>query len=251
MEAVTTRQEAPSQLEFAEQLRRDVEPVWRAIARHPFLVEIEQGTLPIAKYRLYAIQNSHYFFQWFRASGAAMMHARTREDSFLIASTLAGYYEEWEHYKAMIIAAGVTEEQIQNVVPLPANEAYGDFMMRVALTGTLEEFACAVVSCPWTYADDSLDGISCAGRVAQGLMRHYGVPPELAQPYRENFRSPAQRASLEMWNRLVSRNQDRATPEELERRRRYFRLGSEFEYKFWDMAYYGTSEGERDPGSYY
>lgn len=236
---------------FAEELRRESEPLWQQIVEHPFLVEIEQGKLPIEKYRLYAIQNSHYFFQWFRASAAAMMRAPTPEDCYLIASTLAGYYEEWNRYKAMIMAAGVTEEQIRTVVPLPANAAYGDFMLRVALTGSLEEFACAVVSCPWTYADAELNGISCAARVARGLMEHYGVPRALAQPYLENFRGEAHRRSLELWKALISRKAEQATAEELERRRLYFRMGTEFEYKFWDMAYYGTLAGERELGSYY
>ena len=41
-------------------LRADVEDLWQATLQHPFLAEIEQGTLPDEKLLFYFIQNVHY-----------------------------------------------------------------------------------------------------------------------------------------------------------------------------------------------
>lgn len=45
---------------FCDILRADVEDLWQATLTHPFLAEIEQGTLPDEKLLFYFIQNVHH-----------------------------------------------------------------------------------------------------------------------------------------------------------------------------------------------
>ena len=45
---------------FCGVLRAASEDIWQATVQHPFLAEVEQGTLPDDKLLVYFIQNVHY-----------------------------------------------------------------------------------------------------------------------------------------------------------------------------------------------
>src|ERR1700740_2419870 len=57
---VTEQVPAKPGANFCDVLRADVEDLWQATLQHPFLSEIEQGTLPDDKLLFYFIQNVHY-----------------------------------------------------------------------------------------------------------------------------------------------------------------------------------------------
>ena len=46
---------------WLDKLRMEFDDQWKKIDEHPFLVKIENGTLPREKYKTYAIQNFYYF----------------------------------------------------------------------------------------------------------------------------------------------------------------------------------------------
>ena len=44
----------------SETLRRWADPIWEQIFRHPFVVEVYRGDLPLEKFRYYLLQDYNY-----------------------------------------------------------------------------------------------------------------------------------------------------------------------------------------------
>ena len=64
---------------FSEQLWGLAAPAWEAITHHPFLQELEAGTLPIEKFSYYIIQDYHYLAGFGRCAAAALSAAQDTE----------------------------------------------------------------------------------------------------------------------------------------------------------------------------
>ncbi|MCI0790742.1 MAG: thiaminase II, partial [Chloroflexi bacterium] len=59
-------------LPFSEELRRDLDSVWERIFSHPFLKEVQAGSLPLEKFRYYVIQDYHYLEGFGRSVSIAL-----------------------------------------------------------------------------------------------------------------------------------------------------------------------------------
>lgn len=163
---------------------------------------------------------------------------------------ITGFQEEGAKFRDLTVATGVTEVELNDIQPLPACRAYTDFLLRVAYQGTPEEFASAMTSCPWTYAGSELGGLHIGPRMAHALETYYGVPSEIAQHYGENFLGGIFEQSLQQFIDLISHDIDRITDEEKKRRHDLFQTGSNYEYKFWQMAYEHVPDSPT-PASFY
>ena len=58
---------------FSESLWTEAGPIWAAIQRHPFLVELRQGALPLDTFRYYVTQDYHYLEAFARAELSALL----------------------------------------------------------------------------------------------------------------------------------------------------------------------------------
>ena len=45
---------------ISARLRRDADAIWKGIIKHPFVVELYEGVLPIEKFRFYVLQDYNY-----------------------------------------------------------------------------------------------------------------------------------------------------------------------------------------------
>ena len=60
---------------FSETLRREAAPIWDKIFTHPFLREVQAGTLPTEKFRGYIVQDYHYLEGFGRTVAVALSKA--------------------------------------------------------------------------------------------------------------------------------------------------------------------------------
>jgi thiaminase/transcriptional activator TenA len=165
---------------------------------------------------------------------------------------LTGFVEEIEKFKKLTLAVGASQDQIDDVMGiLPNCAAYIDWYFRVAHQGTPEELASAMTPCPWTYASSKFDGLDLAERFGKALVKNYKISKDLAETYYKTFGSDHFREGLEAFKQPISRDADKASEAEIQRRRMNFKIGTDFEYKFWEMPYRHDIEKEQDLASYY
>jgi len=241
---------------FADTLRAEADHIWKRIDSHPFLVEIENGNLPIEKYKTYAIQNYFYFAEAFRSKSAAAVRAPTTAGALVFRDWASYIGHEFEKYLALLRAVGLTEEQLNQAtidpaVPLPAARAYVDYVFKIYSTGSMGEVAACILPCAWSYSPRQIGGLACPLRIAKGLADHYGVDKGTALAYGNYSAQKPHLLYLISLKNIVSEEVKREKQETTDRIRDVFRRCSEYEYMWWDLAYRHDVHKEREIGAYF
>ncbi|MGE3909172.1 MAG: TenA family protein [Chloroflexota bacterium] len=207
---------------FTDQLWREAEPTWRAIQAHPFLTQLQAGTLPIETFQYYVTQDYHYLEAFGRSVAIALAKAPTSELMARIARRVMTPIERPLHER-LFTMAGISHKTAAVAPVSPTNLAYQNHMVATAARGTLGETAAALLPCPWTY--------HALGDVVVAV--DHPVYGEWARFYSEGLLAESCRA----WRELVDGEVDEGGPRTREAMRRAFHQSMRYEWMFWDMAY--------------
>ena len=209
---------------LAEKLRHSANHIWRAILKHPFVVELYSGALPPEKFRYYAIQDYNYLVTMYKcfsliASKAEYPLARkTLELAYTEATT------EMANYERLLDKLGMRLEDVVRVDPSPTNTAYMNFLLTTCALGSPLEGLVAVLPCFWSYAE-------IASKHKDKLERNRNeIYVEWAKVY-------TTKEYLDLVNELKAFVNEMAVQESREKLERIFITASKYEYMFWDMAY--------------
>lgn len=138
---------------FMESILAHNIPIWEQCAATPFVWEMQNGTLPFEKFKVYMIQDSIYLKNYARIYGKAIFHADTLKEIQLYYSMLNFVNDtESEVRLDYLKQFGMTDDDIEGIAPLPENQRYIDFMFEVAEHGKNEEILMAVLPCMLSYS---------------------------------------------------------------------------------------------------
>ena len=207
---------------FSEALRKQAQPIWDRIFAHPFLREVQAGTLPIEKFRYYVVQDYHYLEGFGRAVSVALSKAPDTETLRLLARRVITPIERPLHAK-MFELLDIDEAAAARLGPSPTTRAYVNHMLTTASTGGVGETAAALLPCPWTYHELG----SRLSPTEHPVYDHWV----------EAYSSGLLEESTAAWRDLVDRFGDAAGEAVREAMRRAFMTSSRYEHLFWTMAY--------------
>lgn len=207
---------------FSEQLRTEVSPIWEGIFSHPFLTEIQRGTLPEEKFRYYLAQDYLYLEGFARAVAMALAKAPDSQTLEELSHRVLTPVERPLHHQ-LLAAAGVSLEDIQNTGRAPTNTAYVNHMLKTASLYGLGPTAAALLPCPWTY-HLLKENVGASEHPLYSQWTSFYIAG-----YLEN--------SVNAWRGFVDRAARQAGTRELEAMRDAFVTSSRYEYLFWNMAY--------------
>ena len=197
-------------------------PVWEAVSVHPFLSELQDGTLPIEKFRYYILQDYLYLGAFGRAAAAALSQAPDT-DSALRLLTRVNTPVERPLHAALFDALDITEEEAEASLPSPTNLAY---MNHIEVSMDMGGLACGVAAllpCPRIYHE--------VGKILT----------EPAHPTYKNWQSTYAEglleASVAAWSEFVDELAEESGPEVQDMMKRAYLISSRYEYMFWTMAY--------------
>ena len=196
--------------------------LWEAIRTHPFLVELEAGTLPDHKLRFYFEQNIQYVDSVYRTRLIAAAKAPDRTTFDLL--TRQWSLEPSQDRQADLLRAfGGDPDDLPEMAP--ACRGYTYHMLHNATLGRTVDWLASFVACPWTY---DLIGSHVSGRIGEerreDWMEWYG-----SQEHHDllaDLRAAIDRLSVDL------DDDDRAGL------LRQWRLGLRYEWMFWDDAYH-------------
>jgi thiaminase/transcriptional activator TenA len=215
-------------MSFSNHLRKISQPIWDAQLKHPFVIQLGDGTLPERKFKYYILQDARFLGDLARVFSAAAQKApdsesalrfnKLAEETIIVERSLhESYGKKWK----------MTTRQMTSVPMAPTNFAYTRHMLAVAATGSACEITVVALPCAWIY---------CV--VGKHLLRK-GPPPK-GHPYRDwlmLYASPEfaevqkwMRKKVDQWAKEASRT-ERARMEEA------FVISSRYEWMFWDMAF--------------
>lgn len=207
---------------FSDYLWELAEPVWDAVKRHPFLEELEAGTLPIEKFRYYIIQDYHYLGGFGRTAAAALSAAPDTETARRLLKRVTTPVERPLH-ASLFEAMGVTANDVSASLPAPTNVAYQDHMEVEMRVGGLACGVAALLPCPRIYHE--------VGKILR--------EPEhsVFRIWHSTYSGGLLEESTRAWSELLDDLAEEAGPDLRERMTAAYLTSAQYEHMFWTMAY--------------
>ena len=212
---------------FSDQLRYRSERIWRAIERHPFLRELHAGTLPMARFTDFILQDYIYlldFAQVLCLGGAKSADLETLE--MFCRHALGAVEVERSFHASVGKSLGLSRRQLERVSQGPMTRAYINHLQSVARGGSLGEIVAAVLPCYWIY-----------GEVGRRLYKNRPAKPKIYRQWIETYASDAFWQPVCEQIRLMNKLGDAATRREKKLMAEHFNLSSRYEFLFWEQAY--------------
>ncbi|MFE5320334.1 thiaminase II [Paenibacillus sp. NPDC056579] len=213
-------------MKFSEELRLAVEDSWSASFQHPFVQGIADGTLPLACFRYYVLNDAYYLSQFARVQSIGAAKADDLYVSNRMTVHAQGTYNaELSLHETFAKQMGITAEERAAFQPAPTAYAYTSHMHRAAYNGHLGDIIAAILPCYWLYFEigEKLQGSAPDEPIYQEWIKAYGG---------EWFRDLVQ----EQIDRLDA-IAEKVTEADRQRMKQHFIISSHYEYMFWEMAY--------------
>lgn len=207
-------------------------PLWEESLQAPFLQEMAAGTLPTEKFKRYLIQDTLYLKGFSKAYAYGFINS---EDIRIMRK----FYENMNvimadesllHIRYLEGQYGMKEESVYDLPMEPENQAYVDFMVETAKTGTAVDTLAAVMPCILSYL--------YVGRKVKEAAQAQGTLE--GNPYRlwiEEYSSAQYQASCDSVTAFMDEVSVDADAGQWERAKEIFSISSRHEQAFWDMAY--------------
>ena len=207
---------------FSTYLWDQASPVWEAVSVHPFLSELQDGTLPVEKFRYYIFQDYLYLGAFGRAAAAALAQAPDTEAAVRLLKRVTTPVERPLH-GALFDALGVSEEEAEASSPSPTNLAYMNHIEVSMDMGGLAWGVAALLPCPRIYHE--------VGKILE----------EPAHPiykiWQSTYAEGLLEASVAAWSEFVDELAEDAGPDIRALMEQAYLTSSRYEYMFWTMAY--------------
>ena len=213
-------------MEFSARLRLLADSVWQAQHRHPFVVGIGDGTLPLEQFQFWIRQDYLFLIEYCRLFGLAAARAPDLETLTRFADLLhATAWTEMDMHRSYAAQFGVSAEELEREEMAPATRAYTDFLVRVAATGDFAELVSALLPCIWGFSE-----------IGQRLAETSRPTDHRYAAWIEMYAS-TEFAELAAWCReLLDRVAGGAGAETQRRMEDAFLTSSRYELAFWESA---------------
>ncbi len=214
-------------MSFTDEIADEAESFWTEIVAHPMVEQLGAGTLDEEPFRYWVRQDYRYLIEYGRlfAHGAANAPDLDRMGTFaeLLESTIN---TEMDLHRSYAAEFGISEAELEATEPSPTTQAYTDFLVRTAATGSFGDTVAALLPCMWGFNET---GERLADR---------GLPDdERYADWIETY-SGAEFSELTDWClALMDEVAAESTAADRERYRRLFRTSARYEYRFWDAAW--------------
>jgi thiaminase (transcriptional activator TenA) len=120
-----------------------------AALRHPFVRGLADGSLPREHFAGYVAQDAFFLESFARAYALALAYSPDRAGVEAFSDLLAGVREELRLHASYADRWGI---DLSAVEPVPATEAYTDFLLAAAAVGGVGQTCAAMTPCMRLYA---------------------------------------------------------------------------------------------------
>ena len=208
--------------QFSNYLWQTASSIWGSISKHPLLLELQQGSLPVEKFRFYIIQDYLYLGAFGRAAASALAMAPDDETARKLLLRVSTPVERPLHTD-LFDRLGVTQDEISRSAPAPTNLAYMNHIEVSMDLGGLTTGVAALLPCPRIYHE--------VGKTLQ-------VPPHpIYRAWQSTYADGILEASVSAWSELVDQLAETTGPDTRAAMTRAYLTSARYEFMFWSMAY--------------
>ena len=215
-------------MSFAENIERQTLPLRQAILAHPFVTGVGDGTLDVAKFKHYVMQDYVYLIDYSRVLALASARAPDLATMAWFARLLDETLNvEMDLHRSYCAEFGITPGELESTIAAPTTVAYTSFLLKVAHQGSFGELVASLLPCQWGYWE-----------IGEHLAQQ-GEPPSapLYCQWIRMYTAPEFAGLARSIRDLADRMGGQAGPTELIAMKEAYLTSLRFEHRFWDMAY--------------
>ena len=214
-------------MSFADDIERRALPIRQAILSHPFITGVGDGTLHLAKFKYYVLQDYAYLIDYSRVLALASARATDLETMGWFARLLDETLNiEMDLHRGYCAEFGISSQELAATRSAPTTTAYTSYLLKVAYQGSFGELVASLLPCQWGYWE-----------IGQHLAAQ-GEPtaePRYCQWIRM-YSAPDFGLLAEELRSLVDRIASRSGPDEIAAMGEAYLTSLRFEHQFWEMA---------------
>ena len=211
---------------FTQQLWAEVQPIYQAILAHPYIKGLGDGSLPLACFKYYIIQDSLYLFEYARAMSVVAAKAPGQDNLMMFNEhALAALQGEQALHESFFPALNLTQAQVMASPLAPSNLSYINFLKSTSYESNFPEGLAAVLPCYWVYA-----------QVGAVLIKQ-GSPNPMYQKWIDTYGGDAFQKTVAQVIALTDKVAEVATAQERDSMSDNFYRATSYEWQFWDMAW--------------
>jgi thiaminase/transcriptional activator TenA len=218
---------AIAQSPFSRQLWDGNVEIYQAILKHPFLIELQEGTLDKKAFIFYMIQDAHYLREFARALNITAAKAPRDEWATLLSTHAAEtlVYERSLH-DSVFKEYGISKSDFASFEPSPEAFGYTSHLVATAHSRPFHESLAALLPCYWIYWE-----------VGKHLQKEGSKNPTY-QKWIEAYSSEAYADSVRAILEIVDHIGKEATPKQRQQMNKLFERSARYEWMFWDSSYH-------------
>ncbi|MCC6390768.1 MAG: thiaminase II [Bryobacterales bacterium] len=217
---------APAAAPFHEELWSAVAPVFAETMRHPFLLGLQNGSLPRRKFQFYLIQDALYLARFSEALN--LLAAKAPRPAWAAAfrrDAVEAVQVERRMHTAILSSYGIPPSQIDAAVIAPTNRAYTNHLFHACRGLSFPEALAAMLPCYWIYWE--------AGKE----LKKRGSTDNTYQRWIDQYSTEEYAQTVRRVLSVIDEAAATATPAQRASAKRLFLQSTRFEYQFWDMAW--------------
>ena len=205
------------------------EALWDAYLEHPFVRGLADGSLDEEKFRYYMVQDYVYLIDYAKVFALGVAKARDMDTMRLFAAYVHQILDgEMDIHKGYMKRLGIALKDAESQKSALDNLSYTAYMLRVAYDEGPAEIMAAILSCALSYE-----------HIARRMLEQN--PDADKHPFYgewvQGYANDGYRAANEELIALTERLTADCTEAQLQHLEEIFRICSEYEMRFWDMAW--------------
>lgn len=151
--------------------------LWEAMATQSFVTGMGDGTLPVAKFRDYFIEEFVFVRDLVKMVALGISKASGFDEATVLNRFLEGVLDpEGDLFERAFLQMGVSEEQYTSASASSTTRAFGDFLVRTGYEGDFFDIATVLFVTEGTYLDWGTRALSAPVRSRTTLFTTTGLP---------------------------------------------------------------------------
>jgi thiaminase (transcriptional activator TenA) len=212
---------------FTDHLRELGEPIWRAQHEHPFIQGIADGSLDVEKFKHRVRQDYRFLIEYARQFAFAAGRAPDLATmTWLVQLARETLETEMSLHRAYAEKFGISLEEMEREPMAPTCQAYTDFLVRTAATGSFPEAIGALLPCMWGFSE-----------LGKRIAAHASPGDERYAEWIEMYASDEFAELAELCRGIMDRLADGLPERDLTAVTGAFLTSSRYEYLFWEMGW--------------
>lgn len=136
-----------------EQLRAAIGGQWQAYTEHEFVRALGEGTLPLAAFQDYLVQDYLFLVQFARANALAAYKSRSLADVAAASEALQSILQETALHRRLTTRWGIMGPELDAAPEKQATVAYTRYVLDTGMSGDLLDLQVALAPCTIGYAE--------------------------------------------------------------------------------------------------